>query len=91
MTEEIWEERCRVEEADSRELLDEELQQDKREQSPVHVPSHSPAADLRKEQQRNKPALMLRGHRDGRVRALKFNLTVKKVATTYVTCLHDSQ
>lgn len=85
MTEEIWEERCRVEEAESRELLNEELQQDRREQSTVqqqqlHV---SPAADLRKEQQRNKPALMLRGHRDGRVRALKFNLTVKKVWRRY--------
>lgn len=86
MTEEIWEERCRVEEADSRELLDEELQQDRREQSTVqqqqlHV---SPAADLGKEQRgRNKPALMLRGHRDGRVRALKLHLTVKKVWRGY--------
>lgn len=74
-----------MEEADSRELLDEELQQDRREQSTVqqqqlHV---SPAADLRKEQQSNKPALMLRGHRDGRVRAFKFNLTVKKVWRRY--------
>lgn len=81
MTEDIWEERCRVEEArgqttaaDCRELLDEELQQDRREQSPVqhqqqlHVPL---AAELRKEPQRNRPALLLRDHRDGRVRALK--------------------
>lgn len=80
MTEENWEERRRVEEArgqtaavESRALLDEELQQGRREQSPIqqqqlHVP---PAAELRKEQQRNRPALMLRDHRDGRVRALK--------------------
>lgn len=76
MTEENWEERCRVEEAqaavESRELLDVELQQDKREQSPVqqqqqqlHVP---PAAESRKELQRNRPAVMLRDHRDGKVR-----------------------
>ncbi|XP_049910129.1 tripartite motif-containing protein 66 [Epinephelus moara] len=76
MTEENWEERCRVEEArgqtaaaESRELLDVELQQDRREQSPVqqqqqlHVP---PAAELRKELQRNRPALIHRDHRDGR-------------------------
>ncbi|XP_054470917.1 tripartite motif-containing protein 66 [Anoplopoma fimbria] len=77
MTEENWEERCRMEEArgqkaavESRELLDVELQQDRRGQSPVpqqqqqlHVP---PAAELRKELQRNRPALMLRAHRDVR-------------------------
>lgn len=79
MTEEIWEDRYRVEEARgqvtmaaSRELLDEELQQDRREQSPIqHQQLHvSPAAELRKEQPRNTPPLMLRGHRDGKVRAL---------------------
>lgn len=58
---------------ESRELLHEELQQDRGEPSPVqqqllHVP---PAAELRKEPQRNRPALLLRDHRDGRVRALK--------------------
>lgn len=47
--------------------LDVDLQQDRREPSPVqHVPP--PAAELRKELQRNRPALMLRDHRDGRVR-----------------------
>ncbi len=62
--------------AERREQLDEELQQDRREQSPLqqqqqHVVS---AAELRKEQQRNRPALMHREHRDGRVRAIKFKV-----------------
>lgn len=71
MTEENWEENCRVEEARTNELLDVELRQDRREQSPVqqqqqlHVP---PAAELRKELQRNRPALMLRDRRNSRVR-----------------------
>lgn len=82
VTEEIWEERCRVEEScgqmltpEGRELLDEELQQGRREQSPTQQqPLHvSPATELRKEQQRNRPVLMLRDHRDGRVRASRFN------------------
>lgn len=74
MTEENWEERCRVEEThgqtaavERRELLDEELQQNRREQSPVQQQHHfqvSPAAELRKE--RTRPTLMLRDHRDGR-------------------------
>lgn len=79
MSGEIWEERRRVEEArgqraaaESRELHDEELQQGRREQSPVQQQQPAivpPAAELRKEQQRNRPALMLKDHRDGRVRA----------------------
>lgn len=80
MTDQNWEERCRAETArgqtaavESRELLHEDPQQDRREQSPVqqqllHVP---PAAELRKEQQRNRPTLLLRDPREGRVRALK--------------------
>lgn len=76
MTDESWEKRCRMEKThgqtaavESRELLNEELKQDRREQSSVqqqqlHVP---PAADLRIEQQRTRPALILRDHRDGRV------------------------
>lgn len=70
MTEEIWEDRRRAEEQNCRELLDEELQQDRREQNPIqHQQLHvSPAAELRKEQPRNTPPLMLRGHRDGKVR-----------------------
>ncbi|XP_031701865.1 tripartite motif-containing protein 66 isoform X1 [Anarrhichthys ocellatus] len=96
MTEENWEERCRVEEArgqmaavESRALLDVELQQDRREQSPVqqqqqqlHVP---PAAELRKELQRNRPALMLRDHRDGR------RSTSLEVAVTAHGCVSDVQ
>ncbi|XP_074523380.1 tripartite motif-containing protein 66 isoform X2 [Halichoeres trimaculatus] len=71
MTEESWEDRCRVEEDDggtaveSRELLDEELQEDRREQSPVQQQLHV-HPELRKEQQRNRAALMLRDNRDGR-------------------------
>ncbi|XP_062271641.1 tripartite motif-containing protein 66 [Scomber scombrus] len=75
MTVENWEERCRVEGthgqtevAEHRDLLDEELQE-RGEQSPVQQQHHfqaSPAAQLRIEQQRMRPALMLRDHRDGR-------------------------
>lgn len=78
MTEENWLERCRVDEThgqtvavERRELLDEELQQDRREQSPVQQQHHfqvSSAAELRKVQQETRPALTLRDHRDGRVR-----------------------
>lgn len=52
---------------ESRELLDEELQEDRREQSPVQQQLHV-HPELRKEQQRNRSALMLRDNRDGRVR-----------------------
>ncbi|XP_034536135.1 E3 ubiquitin-protein ligase TRIM33 isoform X2 [Notolabrus celidotus] len=72
MTEESWEERCRVEEdvggtagVESRELLDEELQEDRREQSPVQQQLHV-HPELRKESQRNRPALTLRDNRDAR-------------------------
>ncbi|XP_068587051.1 tripartite motif-containing protein 66 [Cebidichthys violaceus] len=92
MTEENWEERCRVEEArgqmaavESRALLDVELQQDRREQSPVlqlHVPL---AAELRKELQRNRPALMLRDHRDGR------RSTSLEMSVTAHECVSDVQ
>ncbi|XP_041794289.1 tripartite motif-containing protein 66 isoform X2 [Chelmon rostratus] len=108
MTEDIWEERCRVEEArgqttaaDCRELLDEELQQDRREQSPVqhqqqlHVPL---AAELRKEPQRNRPALLLRDHRDGRSesciplpRATDQRSTSLEVSMTAHECVSDVQ
>ncbi|KAM7424191.1 hypothetical protein PAMA_000502 [Pampus argenteus] len=65
MTEENWEERCRVEENhgqtvvdEHRELLDEELQQDRREQSPAQQQHQvSLAAELRKEQQRRSTSL----------------------------------
>ncbi|XP_074473006.1 tripartite motif-containing protein 66 [Sebastes fasciatus] len=92
MTEESWEERCRVEEArgqmavvESREQqLDVDLQQDRREPSPVqHVPP--PAAELRKELQRNRPALMLRDHRDGR------RSTSLEVSVTAHECVSDVQ
>lgn len=82
MTEESWEERCRAEEtyghsavAESRELLDEELQQERMAPSPSQQQHEHqqkrrvpPAAELRKDQQRTRPALTLRDHRDGRVR-----------------------
>jgi len=83
MTEENWEERCRVGEArgqiaavEKGALLNEELQQDRREPSPaqkqqqLHVPH---AAELREELQRNRSALMLRDHRDIRVRYYAYN------------------
>lgn len=80
-TEEIWEERRRLEEvhgqtsmSDSREPLDEELQLDRREQSPLQQQAlhGSPAAELRKEQPRSKTALRLSDHRGGKVRAFTF-------------------
>ncbi|XP_034737000.1 tripartite motif-containing protein 66 isoform X2 [Etheostoma cragini] len=87
-TEENWEESCRVEEARTNELPDEELQQDGREQSTVqqqqqqqqlHVP---PVAELRKELQRNRPALMLRDHRDiRRSTSLEVSVTAHKCVT----------
>ncbi|XP_035508440.1 uncharacterized protein trim66 [Morone saxatilis] len=95
MTEENWEERRRVEArgqtagAESRELLDEDLQRGRREQSPIqqqhqqlHIP---PAAELRQEQQRNRPALMLRDHRDGR------RSTSLEVSVTALMCASDVQ
>ncbi|KAM3626231.1 uncharacterized protein V6R79_025138 [Siganus canaliculatus] len=93
MTEEIWEDRCSTEEArgqtlgaESRELLNEELQQERREQSPVPQQLHvSPAAELRKEQQRNRPTLLLRDHRDGR------RSTSLEVSATAHECVSDVQ
>ncbi|XP_031180091.1 tripartite motif-containing protein 66 isoform X2 [Sander lucioperca] len=88
MTEENWEENCRVEEARTNELLDVELRQDRREQSPVqqqqqlHVP---PAAELRKELQRNRPALMLRDRRNSR------RSTSLEVSVTAHKCVTDVQ
>lgn len=78
MNDENWEEKCRVEEApgqaavvESRALADGELQRDRREQSSVQQeqqqPRVAPAAELRRELQRNSPAVTLRDHRDGRV------------------------
>ncbi|XP_045889481.1 tripartite motif-containing protein 66 [Micropterus dolomieu] len=93
MTEENWEERCRLEATrrqtagtEIRDLLDEELQQDKREQSPVQKQQQQlrvpPAAELRKEQQRNRPALTLRDHRDGRrSTSLEVSLTAHECAS----------
>uniref|UniRef100_G3PSR2 Tripartite motif containing 66 n=1 Tax=Gasterosteus aculeatus TaxID=69293 RepID=G3PSR2_GASAC len=77
MNDENWEEKCRVEEApgqaavvESRALADGELQRDRREQSSVQQEQQqlrvAPAAELRRELQRNSPAVTLRDHRDGR-------------------------
>nr|XP_020465414.1 tripartite motif-containing protein 66-like isoform X2 [Monopterus albus] len=108
MTEESWEERCRVKEtrgqraaAESRELLDAVLQQDRREQSPVHqqqllqVP---PAAELRKEQRKARAALMLRDHRNGRSesciplpRGMDQRSTSLEVSVTAHDCVSDVQ
>ncbi|XP_011608535.2 E3 ubiquitin-protein ligase TRIM33 isoform X1 [Takifugu rubripes] len=75
MNEEIWEETCRLEEtrgqtlrADSRELLDDVLQQDRRETAGSPVQQLHPAAEMRQEQQWSRPTQTLRDHRDGRVR-----------------------
>lgn len=74
MNEEIWEETCRLEEtrgqalrADSRELLDDVLQQDSggAAGSPVQQQLR-PAAEMRQDQQWSRQTL--RDHRDGRVR-----------------------
>lgn len=73
MTEESWEERCRAEDArghsavaESRELVDEDrMAPSPGQQQQRRVPL---TTELRKEQQRTRPALTLRDHRDGRVR-----------------------
>ncbi|XP_035008560.1 tripartite motif-containing protein 66 isoform X1 [Hippoglossus stenolepis] len=98
MTEESCEERCRVEETcghaaagESRELLDEGLQQDRAEQSPAPPQQQQqqqqhgvpPAAELRKEQQRTSPSLTLRDHRDGR------RSTSLEVLATAHDCVSD--
>ncbi|XP_040900764.1 uncharacterized protein trim66 isoform X2 [Toxotes jaculatrix] len=93
MTEESWEDRCRVEETcghtavvESRELLGEELQQDRSEQSPVQQQRRvSPAAELRKEQQRTRSALTVRDHRDGK------RSTSLEVSVTAHDCVSDVQ
>ncbi|XP_068452154.1 tripartite motif-containing protein 66 [Clinocottus analis] len=90
MTEENWEERCIVGEArgkmsavESRALLDVELQQDRREQQQqLHVP---PAAEPREELQRNRPALVLKDHRDIR------RSTSLEVSVTAHKCVSDVQ
>ncbi|XP_029354689.1 uncharacterized protein trim66 isoform X2 [Echeneis naucrates] len=93
-TEESWEERCRAEETrghttlvENREMLDEELQQhDRSEQSPVQQQSHiPPAAELRQEQQKTRPALTVRDHRDGR------RSTSLGVSVTARDCASDVQ
>ncbi|KAK5874010.1 hypothetical protein PBY51_018998 [Eleginops maclovinus] len=94
LTEEDWEERGRVEEAggqttavESRELLDVE-QQDRREQSPVQQQLQlqgPPVAELRRELLRNRPALRLKDHRDGR------SSTSLEVSLTAHECLSDVQ
>ncbi|KAM7015747.1 tripartite motif-containing protein 66 isoform 1-T2 [Tautogolabrus adspersus] len=88
MTEDNWENRCRVEEAhggpgvESRELLDED--EDRGEQSPIRHQLHvHPAAELRREEKRNRPALMLRDHRDGR------RSTSLEVSVTAHKCVSD--
>lgn len=93
-TEESWEERCRVEEAcgqtavvESRELFDEDLQQERRKQSPAQQQQQlqvSLAAELRQEQQRTRPALTLRDHRDGR------RSTSLEVSVTTQECVSDA-
>lgn len=76
MTEESWEETHSVEEtcrqtvgAESREILDEELQQGRRVQSHVQLQQRPLClAGVRKEQQRTKTALTVRDYRAGKVR-----------------------
>lgn len=87
MTEEMWEERRRLEEtrgptarSDSRGLVDKMLQQDGRETAsgPVHQQQQQqqlrPAAEMRKEEQWSRPTQMLRDHTDARVRDPRFRL-----------------
>nr|XP_046244068.1 tripartite motif-containing protein 66 isoform X2 [Scatophagus argus] len=98
MSEEIWEDRYRVEEAcgqtmvaaENRELLHEELQQqDSSEPNPVQQQQQlhlCSAAELRKEHQRTRPALMLRDRdRDGR------RSTSLEVSVTARECVSDVQ
>ncbi|XP_069549504.1 tripartite motif-containing protein 66 [Brachyistius frenatus] len=96
MTEGSWEDRWRVEETcgqtaavESRELLDEELQQDRRGQSPVQQHQQqlqaSLAAEQRKEQQRTRPARTPRDHRAGR------RSTSLEVSVTAHECVSDLQ
>ncbi|KAL3065509.1 hypothetical protein OYC64_015640 [Pagothenia borchgrevinki] len=91
LTEEDWEGRRRVEEAggqtaavESRELLGVEVQQDRRGQSPVQQQLLGPP-ELRRELQRNRPALRLRDQRDGR------SSTSLEVSLTAHECLSDVQ
>ncbi|XP_037304573.2 tripartite motif-containing protein 66 isoform X2 [Pungitius pungitius] len=87
---ENWEERCRLEEArgptavvESRALADGE---DRREQSSVQQQLRvAPAAELRRELQRNRPAVTLRDHRDGR------RSTSLEVSETAHECVSDVQ
>ncbi|XP_070762168.1 tripartite motif-containing protein 66 [Enoplosus armatus] len=90
--EESWEERRRLEVArgqtagvESRELLGEELQQDSSVQQQHQQLRVPPAAELRKEQQRDRPALTLRDHRDGR------RSTSLEVSVTAHECVSDVQ
>ncbi|XP_077941549.1 tripartite motif-containing protein 66 isoform X2 [Gasterosteus aculeatus] len=96
MNDENWEEKCRVEEApgqaavvESRALADGELQRDRREQSSVQQEQQqlrvAPAAELRRELQRNSPAVTLRDHRDGR------RSTSLEVSETAHECVSDVQ
>ncbi|KAG7458358.1 tripartite motif-containing protein 66 [Solea senegalensis] len=69
VAEESWEESCTVEEAGGRtEQEDEDLQQVREEQSPAQQQQRcvTPAAELRKEHQRPRPALTLSDQRHGR-------------------------
>ncbi|MEQ2199264.1 hypothetical protein XENOCAPTIV_024854, partial [Xenoophorus captivus] len=80
MSEESWEERCRgaktctqTAEDESRELLDEELEAGRRDQSPVQQHQLQLQTCLAADQQRTKHALTLRVHRDGKSSRLSPN------------------
>ncbi|KAM9764652.1 tripartite motif-containing protein 66 isoform 1-T2 [Menidia menidia] len=91
MTEEGWEERCRAEETrgqtasvQSRELLDEELQADRGEQGPGQLQKRVQAASAA-EQQRTRPALTLRDHKESK------RSTSLEVSVTAHECVSDVQ
>ncbi|XP_061598781.1 tripartite motif-containing protein 66 [Cololabis saira] len=90
MSEESWEDRRSVEEtcgrtaaAESRKLLDEELQLVRREQSPVR--QQQLQAALAAEQPRTRPALMLKHHRDDQ------SSTSLELSATAHECASDVQ
>lgn len=72
MTEGSWEERCRVGETCGQTAAVECIEllgQEKRKRSPVQLQHQlQVSAEMRKDQQRMRPPLMLRDHRDSRVR-----------------------
>ncbi|XP_041862641.1 uncharacterized protein trim66 isoform X2 [Melanotaenia boesemani] len=92
LTEESLETRCRMEEtcrqtavAENRVVLDEVLQADRREQNPVQQQLQQLQASLVAEQQKTRPALTPRNHKNGK------RSTSLEVSATVHECVSDVQ